>query len=86
MASDEDDALGLGFLFGNVGQDGEGDGGVDGVLDKVRLFVCAACFAPHLHPVRIIAPLTLVSCACVCWIPGGVEAVSQLYQAAGGGV
>ena len=39
MASDEDDALGLGFLFGNVGQDGEGDVGEDGVLDKVRMFV-----------------------------------------------
>ena len=34
--AEEDDALGLGFLFGNVGQDGEGDGMEEEVLDKVR--------------------------------------------------
>jgi hypothetical protein len=86
MASDEDDALGLGFLFGNVGQDGEGDVGADGVLDKVRMFVCAACLARQLRRCASSPSLTPVSCACVCWIPGGVAAVGQLYQATGGGV
>lgn len=83
MASDEDDALGLGFLFGNVGQDGEGDGGEDGVLDKVRLSVCAVCFVLNCthHP-----SLTLFSRTCACLILGGVEAVGQLYQATGRGV
>lgn len=71
MAAGEDDTLGLGFLFGNIGQSGDADDAGDGVLDQVRatrrihssfllpqILTASLCTDPPQDALRQLANLT----------------------------